>query len=998
MLDLKKIWTCDGFLLDANEDSVPDGIRIEISGIHEACKPEGLIDFYARLGLETTALSFPFIKHNNGGACTVAFSIDTALKDAAVFQVIDNCIEASGGNEEILSGFLRWVASSWPYDIPEEWIPKEITRIEWTEKKYRVSFSDQIESEWVDINPLSFTKTESTSLGGLQNIWTVQGFFQGGRVDLNSQLNVGFSFKSDVTADVLIRAAEFAARIGLNATGIQFPITGSNHPELDIVIELTDSDSCQVSWELDQIFISGGKEAVKNALSYFACAKRYEEGGTFAQWEQAVRQTDIRKEPLVYEKYWQDHGEKEDLLLFIKSAEAVDQVRVFISEPASIRRQLVNEIKSLSAAEEVEVLSAFKPGYFWIEEEIMPLLQGKDIDKIHIVCKRNKHGLELANRWIQELYPIDEILGRFFSISSDLIEFFLEDIEEHYIFKAFDHSGECILEQTLKVPTVELDYIDDKNKVYPTTGLIQLYKNGSLVREIQNPTDRERFWQFFLNELREEITPVLPLQEEGRGKEQPFFSRLHLEISMSEEERKLGIEEERISPLEALHEDIYFGVLDYFEHLGEVSCGQRWDAPGGVHPFLDVIQGGKPFAKIKLYGFIPEEKVELSTEILNFTADDKEPVSCIIQTGAGNENFYAREQWCSYSLPEWNENVSELASLGGVNIWLGGTSYEGRAIPVLEVIKPSMQDFYSSHKLSLYKPTILIETGHHANEVSSSPAASELVKEIIAMRPEVLNSLNIIVIPGANPDGSHLHSRLTESNPEWKHHAARYNAVGLEFAHVRYKKTIFGEAEVVPNIINRWLPDVYLDGHGIPGHEWIQPFSGFNSPPRFPVSYSIPSAFIYGITKELDKTQYPEHQTIQDYLIKGIIEKINRNEAIQNKNEYWRQRYFKYGTNWLPEVFPIEQENGMNFYRWDTKADRESSTYLSRYPEWCSAEFITEAADETVYGETLAGCVLSQKSFYLGLIERMAACTTEVKRKKDQDYIKYYRKRPLQKG
>ncbi|WML48569.1 M14 family metallopeptidase [Neobacillus sp. PS3-34] len=541
-----------------------------------------------------------------------------------------------------------------------------------------------------------------------------------------------------------------------------------------------------------------------------------------------------------------------------------------------------------------------------------------------------------------------------------------------------------------------MDYIDGISKVYPTTGSIQLFRKAELAAEYHNPTDRERFWLFFMNEVMPEIVELLPLGKVGLGKTAPFFSRLLVEIFMSEEERKLGIEEERISSLEALHEDIYFNVLDYFEHLGKNKTGLRWDAPGGVHPFMHIKQGAKPSARIELYGFTPQVKNEVSTKTLRFSSNSIEPVSCIIQASSGEERLLFHEQWESISLPAWNEEVEKLASLPGVHSWLGGISYEGCVIPVLDVIKPSAEDFYSPHKLSLYKPTILIETGHHANEVSSSPAVREMVKEIVEGQQDLLNKVNIIVIPTSNPDGSNLHSILAADNPEWKHHAARYNAVGLEFANVRYKNTIFGEADVVPNAIHRWLPDVLIDGHGIPGHEWIQPFAGFSSPPRFPVSYSIPNAFIYGITRDLDKNQFPEHRRIQDFLISGVTEKIRKIEAIRTKNEYWRNRYRKYGTQWLPDYFPIEEQDGMNFYHWDTKVDQASHVYISRYPEWCSADFITEAADETVYGDTLAGCIYAQKSFYLGVIENMAACKSMVRVTSENGYIKNVRKRPLQ--
>ena len=42
---------------------------------------------------------------------------------------------------------------------------------------------------------------------------------------------------------------------------------------------------------------------------------------------------------------------------------------------------------------------------------------------------------------------------------------------------------------------------------------------------------------------------------------------------------------------------------------------------------------------------------------------------------------------------------------------------------------------------------------------------------------------------------------LTKEHPKWKHHAARFNAVGLEFAYVKFQESVFGEANVLPLIL-----------------------------------------------------------------------------------------------------------------------------------------------------------------------------------------------------
>lgn len=70
--------------------------------------------------------------------------------------------------------------------------------------------------------------------------------------------------------------------------------------------------------------------------------------------------------------------------------------------------------------------------------------------------------------------------------------------------------------------------------------------------------------------------------------------------------------------------------------------------------------------------------------------------------------------------------------------------------------------------------------------------------------------MNVIIIPLANPDGYEIMECLTKEHPKWKHHAARFNAVGLEFAHVKFRKSVFGEANVLPLILKNGLQILLL--------------------------------------------------------------------------------------------------------------------------------------------------------------------------------------------
>jgi hypothetical protein len=63
---------------------------------------------------------------------------------------------------------------------------------------------------------------------------------------------------------------------------------------------------------------------------------------------------------------------------------------------------------------------------------------------------------------------------------------------------------------------------------------------------------------------------------------------------MSEPDFKIGVDEEQISSLEALHEDLYFVTLDFFDALGRTTTRRRLAAPGKIYPIIHPDRPGQP--------------------------------------------------------------------------------------------------------------------------------------------------------------------------------------------------------------------------------------------------------------------------------------------------------------------------------------------------------------------------------------------------------------------
>ena len=55
---------------------------------------------------------------------------------------------------------------------------------------------------------------------------------------------------------------------------------------------------------------------------------------------------------------------------------------------------------------------------------------------------------------------------------------------------------------------------------------------------------------------------------------------------MSEPDFRIGVDEELVSSLESLHEDLYFVTLDFFDALGRTTTRRRLAAPGKIFPII----------------------------------------------------------------------------------------------------------------------------------------------------------------------------------------------------------------------------------------------------------------------------------------------------------------------------------------------------------------------------------------------------------------------------
>jgi hypothetical protein len=304
-----------------------------------------------------------------------------------------------------------------------------------------------------------------------------------------------------------------------------------------------------------------------------------------------------------------------DVLPKIKAGSKV-QLEVLVSEGPEVRRDLEAEfrqaLKGAGAAEAtVRVICAYKQGFSWISDYVLPAVKGKPVDTVTVRFptarppdeKQPWYGLPI--RWLQELFPADEILARELKIGVDATRF--EKVDNGpivYRVEVKDRAGRVLLSDEFAPRFVEREYFPQKPtaKLHYTTGGILARADGEVVADFNVRTDPERFWDYYQTKVLPRMFDYARQYTGGRlGLEsQPFFRDVIFDITMSEPDFRLNLDEERISSLDSLHEDLLWNTIDFWSIFSGNRPGSfREVAPGRIMPMIYPVQAGKP-PKVKI--------------------------------------------------------------------------------------------------------------------------------------------------------------------------------------------------------------------------------------------------------------------------------------------------------------------------------------------------------------------------------------------------------------
>jgi hypothetical protein len=296
------------------------------------------------------------------------------------------------------------------------------------------------------------------------------------------------------------------------------------------------------------------------------------------------------------------------------------------------------------------------------------------------------------------------------------------------------------------------------------------------------PTDHEQVFEHILRTVQDHAWPTA----------EPYFQRLDIRVDLPGIRQPLPPLDECISTHEALHEDIYFSLLETFQHRSGREPGDRRLRPGQIVPDIRSSDAA-PQLRIAVRGYEPALPAAAAP-------GHPEPLDLL------------------GTAPHPTRIAAEMDRLGGQPF--GATSRQGRAVTGLYQQGPSAAVFISG--------------GQHANETSGIVGA---LRAATALRQQ--GNAHFALVALENPDGYALQRELAAHHPGHMHHAARYSALGDDIEYRAqepwYERAARQQAVAVSGA------QLHLNLHGYPAHEWTRPWSGY-VPQGFEL-WTVPKGF-----------------------------------------------------------------------------------------------------------------------------------------------------------
>jgi hypothetical protein len=287
-------------------------------------------------------------------------------------------------------------------------------------------------------------------------------------------------------------------------------------------------------------------------------------------------------------------------------------------------------------------------------------------------------------------------------------------------------------------------------------------------------------------------TAISAIADHDWGKDEPYFEELNIRIGHPADDEPLAIGDEVVSLREALHEDLYFSLLEFFQKKSGRPIGDRSLRPGMIVPEV-----------VKSDGAIT---LDITTRTLSTAFLD----------GAVQAINKAREPLAAAQV------AAQLEAIDGESF--AARTRSGRTVSACYVAGSDAP--------------VMISGGQHPNETTGIVGALRAAAKLTGCQ-----GAHFTVSPLENPDGYAVHQRLRRDNPRHMHHAARYTALGddLEYRTHENAGGDVNEKEIRFKAQELSGAQLHVNLHGYPAHEWTRPLSGYV--PRGFAAWTLPKGF-----------------------------------------------------------------------------------------------------------------------------------------------------------
>ena len=225
----------------------------------------------------------------------------------------------------------------------------------------------------------------------------------------------------------------------------------------------------------------------------------------------------------------------------------------------------------------------------------------------------------------------------------------------------------------------------------------------------------------------------------------------------------------------------------------------------------------------------------------------------------------------------------------------------------------------------------------------------------------------------------------------------RFTSLGIDVGYeVERPDTILTEARVRNRLYRRWLPDIYLNLHGYPSHEWVQQFSGYT--PYLFRQYWIPRGW-FAYFRSDDSGLEPEYREAGQDLMDYISTAMNGVREIGDFNRDQYDRYRRWAIRWQPHIHYLDMVDGVSLYhsRRSGKAVRPGPRTRTTF-----AEGVPEVMDETAHDGFLAFLSRQGLTYIRAHLDYLASSRPELvpveEETPERTFFQTFRRRPVRIG